>query len=228
MAARRYLRYWDWLVLVMVTAGLFALNYRIEQQFDMLTKYHPGWVYGVSFFGPLLTTIYFSRKYRLFDRGRFIGGMPVVAGMIAFLFLMESLPRFVVWAIVPDSTPAPVLQDLDVRYVERHYAKTTYIGSTIGILYGDTALRFESSRTNYFLLQSKRCIRAEIGQAVPGFYYVRHLQLAPGERERATAELWSFWLGGELRIFSWMALFMLVSWLVSVLFRKQLGKIQLK
>ncbi|MBC8152586.1 MAG: hypothetical protein H7Z72_06715, partial [Bacteroidetes bacterium] len=114
-------------------------------------------------------------------------------------------------------------------YVNRHYAKTTYIGSNIGIRYGSEVLRFESSRTNYFLLANERCIRAEIGQAAPGFYYIRNLQRPPGEHEQARSDYWRFfWQSGEGVFLVGCLSIELILWLISPTFRKHSKKIQLK
>ncbi len=196
MGIRRYLRFADWVLLLVVTVGCYWLNERAEQQFDMVTKYNSLWVFQVSFFVPLATTVYFTWKYRLFDRSKLIGCMPTLFFLVSIVWLYDALPRFVLLASVP-ATPS-ALQDVEVAYVHKHYAKTTYTGSTIGIRYGGEVLRFKSSRTNFFLLQNTKRIRAEIGQAAPGFYYIRHLQRRPGEQEQARSDYWRFfWQSGE-------------------------------
>lgn len=221
MVVRRYLYYWDWLVLMAVAAGCYWLNERTEQQFDMVTTYNPGWVFGVSFLGPLVATVYFSWKYQLFDRSTFIGSGPVVFFLVSVVWLADALPRFVLLATVPPVASPASLQNLDVAYVNQHYAKTTYIGSTIGIHYGGEVLRFESSRINYFLLKYERCIRAEIGRAAPGFYYIRHLQHQPGARERARSAYWSYWWHGAGRWAIGGTTFGLLAWLLSLFLRKR-------
>ncbi len=223
----RYVRYVDWVLLLLVTVGCYWLNEQADNEFELRTKYHPGWVYGVSLLVPLLTAIYFTRRYHLFDGGKIAGSMPVMMLLVGFLFLMDALPQFVLLANVPKATSAAALQELDVTYVKRHYAKTTYTGSTIGIQYGDKVLRFESSRTNYFLLRNKRCIRADIGQAAPGFYYIRNLQLAPGERRQASVDFWSDWGRGTALFVGICGAFGLLAWVVSLLFGKHLKKIRL-
>ncbi|MBO0929750.1 hypothetical protein [Fibrella aquatilis] len=225
---RRYTRYVDWVLLLLAVAGGCWLNERTERQFDLVTTYAPPWVYGVGLLGPLLLTIFFSWKYRLFDRGRLVGSLPVVVFLVGFLFLMDALPRCILLTNVSEATSATALQDMDVVYVNKHYARTTYIGSTIGIEHDGKVLRFESSRTNFFLLRHKRCIRAEIGQVAPSFYYIRNLQLGPGERRRARVDFWAFWLKKEGTFLVWIAAFGLVAWVVSLLFGKHLKKIRLQ
>lgn len=229
MGIRRYLRYADWLLLLIVTGVCLWLNHQADQQFDMVTTYNPLWVFQVSFFGPLIITVYFTWKYRLFDRNKFISSVPVVFFLLSILFLDDAIPRFVLLAVVPPSASLPLLQELDVTYVKRHYAKTTYIGSDIGIRYGSEVLRFESSRTNYFLLATERCIRAEIGQAAPGFYYIRNLQATPDARGQARSDYWRFfWQSGEGVFLVGCLSIELILWLISLTFRKHSKKIQLK
>ncbi len=221
MSIRRYVKYLDWLLLALVMVILLVLNDRAEQQFDMVTKYNPLWVFQVNFFGPLVTTVYFIWKYRLIDDGKgnkFLFCVVVTFFMVSIVWLSDALPRFVLLVTVPAAASSALLQDLDVEYVNRHYAKTTYIGSNIGIRYGGDVLRFRSSRTNYFLLADERCIRAEIGQAAPGFYYIRNLQCRPGEREQAQSDYWAFfWQSGEGIFLVGCLSIALVCWLSSLL-----------
>lgn len=219
MNIRSLMRYWDWLLLILTIVGCLVLD-RAGQQFDMVAKYGALWVFGVSFFVPLFTTVYFIWMYRLYDDGpwRTAGFYAVVtAGMLSIVWLYDALPRFVLLATVPAEVSSANLQDLDLEYVSRHYAKTTYIGSNVGIRYGGKIIRFKSSRTNYFLLAHARCIRAEIGQAVPGLYYVRNLQLLPNAREQARADYRDFfWRSGEgIFLFGCLST-ALVCWLLSL------------
>lgn len=224
MDIRRYVRYLDWLLLAVVTVILLVLNERAEQQFEMVTKYNPLWVFQVSFFGPLATALYFIWRYRLFDDGRgnkFLFCVIVTFFMVSIVWLSDALPRFVLLATVSPAASSASFQDLDVEYVNRHYAKTTYIGSNVGVRYGNEVLRFRSSRTSYFLLAGERCIRAEIGRAAPGFYYIRNLQRRPAERGQARTAYWRFFWQREGAFLVGCLGLALGCWLLGVWLRKQ-------
>ncbi len=175
-------RYWDWLLFLLLI-GLCVVVYEKTQHYQFLSPYPPTWLFLISTIGPLLGASYVVRQHTIY-RDSCKNAFSVITGLalIGFLGLVTTIPR--VLLLLQDSRVLPI-QELDVVYVrEQHYRKSSVI-TQIGIQYGDTLLRFESSRTNYLMLSGKRCIRAEVGQATPGFYFIRNLQLRLGEQEQA-------------------------------------------
>lgn len=179
----------------------------------------------MAFVGPLLTVVYFVWRYKPFEQ-KLLGAVAVVSALFAFVGLMELLPCLVVLLNVPGSAAPARLQELAVVYVHKHFARSSFVSTRVGIRYRDSVLRFETSRINYFLLRDKKSIRAEIGQITPRFYYIRHLQLEPGERDRARQAYWLYWWSGVGKAVGFMALLLLAGWLLS-LFLKTRKKIHL-
>ena len=199
MTLRRLATYWAWFLLGLV-AGLCVWVYcRTEEEYNLLSRYLPGWLFAISVGIPLLGAVYFTRRYNLYSdtkknvfgfRNRFPTTLVAGLALAGFVGLLVTVPRLMLLAL--DNGPLPI-EELDVVYVHKRFRKGTYTGTRVGIQYGDTLLQFDSSRRMYFLLAGQRCIRAEIGQVAPGFYFVRNLQFGPGEQAQARNAYWQNW-----------------------------------
>ena len=214
MNARRLAEILGWLSFGLAVIGAVAVYDWADQQVEMITVYKPLWVYKTAFFGPLLTAIFLVWQLRLFNRES-TAVILIMLALVSFIGLMEVLPRAVVLLDGSDAAATPLLQELELVSVRKHYARSSFVSTQVGIRYQDNVLQFATSRSNYFLLRHKTHIRAEIGQMAPQFYYVRHLQLAPGEQRRARQTYWLYWWSEFGAVVGSMVLILGAAWLLT-------------
>lgn len=87
---------------------------------------------------------------------------------------------------------------IDINNVKKIMSKRSFMGSYIYADHDQQALRFESSRVNYYALKNARSMVANIGKAGANNYYITRVQWHADQKANARKQYWAYWFSKAL------------------------------
>lgn len=161
-----------------------------DLSFEMYTEYRDRrYAIGVYILSLSLVS-YYGIKYIRPKKASFYFGLLVSSALLWICLLITGHKIRLLYAAA--TTPATI-KTLTIDHVEKELHKGSLAGSKVFIRYDTGLIKFSSSRTNYFALKDKQEIKAELGTAGEGNYYIRRIYWQEGEQGAARKAYWKYW-----------------------------------
>jgi len=185
----------DKLFLVCIAALIFIIYVVTDLCFEMYTEnITPGEYVGCGIVVFIILT-YYCVKYIGLKRFMTYANIIVGTFLLSVLLGMNLHSVKLLYYAAKGDTK---ITRININTVKKIISKRSFIGSYIYADYDHQALRFESSRVNYYALKNAHSMVANIGKAGENNYYITRVQWHGGQKSIARKQYWAHWFSKAL------------------------------
>jgi len=98
---------------------------------------------------------------------------------------------------------------IPITEVKKYYVKKSFDHTDVTVYYADRKIKFETSRSNFFLLKDKKQLNSTIGQSFLGNYYITEFNHSKDEKWTARIAYLKDWWSRNWWLLAFLLLFFL-------------------